>query len=100
MSIPTRWYLRRNAGLAMRALTQATCIWTIGSRCDRDMQNPPKVSVVMAVYNGDKYLREAIDSILAQTYRDFEFIIVDDGSTDTTKDILEHYSEQDARIRV
>jgi len=41
------------------------------------------VSVVMSVYNGEKYLNEAVDSILNQTYRNFEFIIIDDGSTDS-----------------
>lgn len=43
-----------------------------------------KVSVIMPVYNGAQYLQEAIDSILQQTYRDFEFIIIDDGSTDNS----------------
>lgn len=47
-----------------------------------------KVSVVMPVYNGEKYLKEAIDSILNQTYTDFEFIIINDGSQDKTKDII------------
>jgi glycosyltransferase involved in cell wall biosynthesis len=51
----------------------------------------------MSVNNGEKYLREAVDSILAQTLTDFEFIIVDDGSTDGTVDILRTYS--DPRIR-
>jgi len=55
-----------------------------------------KVSVVMSVYNGEKYLREAVDSILGQTFRDFEFIIVDDGSTDHTWTILQSYD--DSRI--
>lgn len=50
----------------------------------------------MAVYNGEKYLRPAVDSILMQDYRDFEFIIVDDGSTDATPEILNDY--QDSRI--
>ena len=58
----------------------------------------PKVSVIMSVYNGEKYLREAIDSILNQTFTDFEFIIINDGSTDHTKQILESYS--DPRIRL
>jgi len=58
----------------------------------------PKISVVMPVWNGEKYLAEAIDSILAQTFTDFEFIIVDDGSTDGTAKILTSY--QDERIRV
>jgi hypothetical protein len=53
----------------------------------------PKVSVVMSVYNSGKYLREAADSILGQTFRDFEFIIVDDGSTDSTWAILTSYND-------
>jgi len=52
----------------------------------------------MSVYNGEKHLREAIDSILNQTFTDFEFIIINDGSTDHTKQILESYS--DPRIRL
>lgn len=57
----------------------------------------PKISVVMPVYNGEKYLRESIDSILDQTLDDFEFIIIDDGSTDSTESIIKSY--QDSRIR-
>jgi len=53
----------------------------------------PQVSVVMAVYNGEKYLRQAVESILHQTFTDFEFIIVDDGSTDTTPAILDAYHD-------
>ena len=58
----------------------------------------PKVSVVMAVYNGEKYLREAIESILGQTLADLEFIIVDDGSTDRSAEIVKSYD--DPRIRL
>ncbi len=54
----------------------------------------PKVTVLMSVYNGEKYLREAIDSILGQTFTDYEFIIVDDGSTDGTVDIINSYDDQ------
>ena len=58
----------------------------------------PKVTVLMSVYNGEKYLREAIGSILNQTFTDFEFIIIDDGSTDRTRNILTEYADQDQRI--
>jgi glycosyltransferase involved in cell wall biosynthesis len=58
----------------------------------------PLVSVVMAVHNGSPYLRLAIDSILAQTFEDFEFIIVNDGSTDDTERIIRSYS--DPRIQL
>jgi len=54
----------------------------------------------MAVYNGEKYLAEAIESILRQTFRDFEFIIVDDGSTDRTFSILNRYAQEDNRIKI
>jgi glycosyltransferase involved in cell wall biosynthesis len=56
----------------------------------------PLVSVVMSVFNGEKYLHEAIESILKQTFTDFEFIIVDDGSTDSTCRIIQSYN--DSRI--
>ncbi len=52
------------------------------------MINNPKISVVMTVFNGEKYLREAIESILNQTFTDFEFIIVNDASSDATEDII------------
>jgi glycosyltransferase involved in cell wall biosynthesis len=52
-----------------------------------------KVSVVMSVYNGEKYLKEAIDSILNQTFKDFEFIIINDGSTDNSLKIIKSYKD-------
>jgi glycosyltransferase involved in cell wall biosynthesis len=58
------------------------------------------VSVVMPVYNGEKYLKEAVESILCQTFHDFEFLIMNDGSTDATSSILSHYQETDNRIQV
>ena len=64
------------------------------------MNSPPTVSVVMSVYNGQAFLAEAIESILNQTFRDFEFLIVDDGSTDATPEILSTYAKQDGRIRI
>lgn len=62
-----------------------------------DMKSP-KVSVLMSVYSGEKYLREAIDSILNQTFTDFEFLIINDGSTDRTAEILQSYD--DPRIKI
>jgi glycosyltransferase involved in cell wall biosynthesis len=59
-----------------------------------------KVSVVMPAYNAEAYLDEAVTSILGQTFRDFEFIIINDGSTDDTASILDKYEKSDSRIRV
>jgi len=58
------------------------------------------ISIIMPVYNGGKYLHLAIESVLAQTYTNFEFIIINDGSTDDTKNILEKYSKLDDRIKI
>ena len=57
----------------------------------------PKISVIMPAYNAERYIREAIDSILRQTWSDFELIIIDDGSTDSTAAIIAGYT--DNRIR-
>ena len=57
------------------------------------MTGTPTVSVIMSVYNGEKYLREAVDSILRQSIREFEFIILNDGSTDSTWAILQSYKD-------
>lgn len=57
------------------------------------MNKIPRVSVVMAVYNGALYLREAVESILNQTFNDFEFIVIDDGSTDNTSAILDSLND-------
>ena len=60
----------------------------------------PKISVVMSTYNRAKTMGGAIESVLNQTERDFEFIIIDDGSTDNTYDILQEYAKKDSRIKV
>ncbi|MEJ2410273.1 MAG: glycosyltransferase [Novosphingobium sp.] len=59
----------------------------------------PAISVAMSVYNGERYLESAIESVLAQTLSDFEFLIVDDGSTDASPAIVRRYAESDLRIR-
>jgi glycosyltransferase involved in cell wall biosynthesis len=60
----------------------------------------PVISVLMPVYNAERYLTEATDSILKQTYTDFELIIINDGSTDRSLEILEGFARQDSRIRL
>jgi glycosyltransferase involved in cell wall biosynthesis len=62
-------------------------------------EQPPRLSVGLAVYNGDDYLAEAIDSILGQTFTDFELIISDNASTDRTADVCAEYAARDPRIR-
>ena len=69
----------------------------IGSRMEIDQ---PIISVLMPVYNGEKYLPEAIESILNQSFLDFEFIILNDGSTDNSLNIINRYKNKDARIKV
>ena len=60
----------------------------------------PTVSVLMPVHNAEPYLRRAVESILDQTFADFEFLIIDDGSTDGSRATLERYAAQDSRIRL
>lgn len=60
----------------------------------------PRVSVLMAVYNAASYLQESIESLLGQTFTDFELIAIDDASTDTSLKILRQYAQKDARIKV
>ncbi|PSB07203.1 glycosyl transferase family 2 [filamentous cyanobacterium CCP1] len=64
------------------------------------MVQTPTVSVVMAVYNAERYVAQAIDSILQQTFTDFELIILNDGSTDGSLRILQQYEKRDHRIRL
>jgi len=59
----------------------------------------PRVSIGMPVYNGERYLRESLDALLAQTFQDFELIISDNASTDETEAICRAYAARDARIR-
>ena len=63
-------------------------------------QHYPKVTVLMSVYNGERFLVECIDSIVNQTFTDFEFIIINDGSTDGTGAILERYAQVDDRMYI
>lgn len=58
----------------------------------------PKISIIVPIYNVNKYLHKCIDSILNQTFTDYELILVNDGSTDNCKDIIDSYAKQDNRI--
>ncbi len=66
---------------------------------DESMDNP-LISVIIPVYNVEKYLRECVDSVLNQTYDNFEIILIDDGSTDSSGKICDEYAYNDARITV
>lgn len=59
----------------------------------------PRVSVIMAVWNSERYLADSIESILNQTFEDFEYIIIDDGSFDASRDIIARYAVNDQRIK-
>jgi hypothetical protein len=64
------------------------------------MPSSPLVSVVMAVLNGERYIKDALDSIARQSFRDIEFIVINDGSTDSTAQILKRHAQLDARLLV
>jgi glycosyltransferase involved in cell wall biosynthesis len=72
------------------------------SESEREVYNRhmPKVSVIMPVYNAEKYLAETLVSVLSQTFADFEIVCVNDGSTDGSAGILEKYAHRDQRIKV
>ena len=59
-----------------------------------------KISVILPVYNVEKYLRKCLDSLVDQTYRNIEILCVDDGSTDSSRKILDEYADKDNRVRI
>ena len=60
----------------------------------------PKISVIIPVYNTEKYLKECLDSVLTQTFKDMEIICVNDGSTDNSAAVLNEYAQKDSRIKI
>ena len=64
------------------------------------MTKQPKVSVVVPIYNVEKFIHQAVDSILGQTLKDIEVILVDDGSPDNCGKICDEYAQKDKRVRV
>ena len=65
-----------------------------------DISNNPLVSVIIPVYNVGKYLRQCLDSVLAQTYTEYEVLLIDDGSTDSSADICREYCKKDSRFKL
>lgn len=66
----------------------------------KDQESTKKISIIMPVYNSEKYLSKAINSVLEQTYKNIELILIDDGSTDNSLNILKEYENKDSRIKV
>ena len=64
------------------------------------MTSKPVVSIIVPVYNTEKFLHRCIDSILTQTYTDFELLLIDDGSKDSSGTICDEYAAKDVRVRV
>ena len=64
------------------------------------METLPKISIIVPVYNMERYLHQCVDSILAQTFTEWELLLVDDGSKDSSGQICDEYAEKDARVRV
>lgn len=60
----------------------------------------PQISIIVPVYNAENYIQRCVDSILSQTFKDFELILVNDGSHDTSLDICNAYLDKDSRVRV
>jgi|GEM_PF-2196749 len=73
---------------------------SIGGDLTGNLSLSPVISVVMAAYNAEKYIKQAIDSVLRQTYKNIELIVANDGSTDSTLDIIMQCQKKDSRIKV
>ena len=67
---------------------------------DSTLMSEPVISVIMPVYNAETYVEEAIKSILNQTFEDFEFLIINDGSEDNSLSIINNYASKDNRIKI
>ncbi|WP_278321641.1 glycosyltransferase [Clostridium botulinum] len=90
-----------NIGTEVTSITIDKYMYIVtNKRREKIMSINSLISVIMPVYNGEKYLKESIESIMNQTYKNFEFIIINDGSTDNSLNIINEYAERDSRIKV
>jgi glycosyltransferase involved in cell wall biosynthesis len=101
---PLRWWekfrgARSPVGTAVSTIA-SPCAMEIHPTHSRDRFRPPRVSVALTSYNHERFLGRSLDSILAQTYQDFEIVITDDGSTDRSVDLLRGYEHIDSRIKL
>lgn len=93
--------LRRTQFEARHKLMTNGCTFDQIAYCASNTVNvSPEISVIIPVYNASKFLRDCIESLLCQTFSDAEFIFVDDGSTDDSWEILQHYAKLDCRVRI
>src|ERR1700759_692275 len=98
MLITKKWLLRQKFGLAIKRiiLTKQILYLQTGSHL---LMTEPLVSVITPAYNAGNFIHETIDSVIAQTYTNWELIIIDDGSTDNTAAIVKQYVVRDSRIK-
>ena len=73
--------------------------WSVSEGMSMAAHSPPKVSIGLPVFNGEEYLREAVESVLAQSFADFELLISDNASTDATPEICREFADADRRVR-
>src|SRR5690625_1845943 len=96
----TRWTPRRiAAGIVRRARRLTARTDVLGSQA-RKPAGHPEVSVILPIYNVEQYLAECLDSLVGQSHRDLEIVVVDDGSPDGSRRIAEEYASGDDRIRI
>jgi glycosyltransferase involved in cell wall biosynthesis len=93
-----QWYLEQYRDVKLLGMSAAEHYLWVGAKLGRLPKAPPRVSVVIPTRNSGKYIKESIDSILNQTFSDFEILIIDDNSSDDTRAILGEY--QDCRLTV
>jgi glycosyltransferase involved in cell wall biosynthesis len=88
-----------DAGQPADSDSSVVCASSPGALCGAEIGRPPKVTVVTVCRNGQRYLKECVESILGQTMADWELLLIDDGSTDGSERLIDDFTRQDARIK-